>query len=270
MLLTGSNLCRRVTRAATNRPDGVTSRSIARSACAHLLDLPRMRGTTGAASRRGRPRRRGAAPLRLGCSPSLPTTSASRARSASKRSRARGPSPNRTPPSRSAFAYTQSRATPSSSARSRASIRPTLGRADATSAARCSASDSISTASSARKLPRRVASSSSSCAITAARRDDARAATDLSRSLRMSRSEYRYSGRGSTPRSVYTGGLRASPRAEDRDRREAPHGHAEHHETQDHDHARLEERGQVPAEPSKADQDATFTSLSWTIGASLA
>jgi hypothetical protein len=44
----------------------------------------------------------------------------------------------------------------------------------------------------------------------------------------------------------------------------------EHHETQDHDHARLEERGQVPAEPSKADQDATFTSLSWMIGASLA
>jgi hypothetical protein len=53
-------------------------------------------------------------------------------------------------------------------------------------------------------------------------------------------------------------------------RREAPHGHAEHHEAQDHDHARLEERGQAPAEPSKADQDATFTSLSWMIGASLA
>jgi hypothetical protein len=45
---------------------------------------------------------------------------------------------------------------------------------------------------------------------------------------------------------------------------------AEHHETQDHDHARLDERGQAPAEPSKADQDATFTSLSWMIGASLA
>lgn len=45
---------------------------------------------------------------------------------------------------------------------------------------------------------------------------------------------------------------------------------AEHHETQDHDHARLEERGQVPAEPSKADQDATFTSLNWMIGASFA
>lgn len=29
-------------------------------------------------------------------------------------------------------------------------------------------------------------------------------------------------------------------------------------------------REQVPAEPSKADQDATFTSLSWMIGASLA
>ena len=32
----------------------------------------------------------------------------------------------------------------------------------------------------------------------------------------------------------------------------------------------IDEREQVPAEPSRADQDATFTSLSWMIGASLA
>jgi hypothetical protein len=67
------------------------------------------------------------------------------------------------------------------------------------------------------------------------------------------------------PQQTGRGAWRASLR-----RGEAPHGHAEHHETQGHDHARLEERGQVPAGPSKADQDATITSLSWMIGASLA
>jgi hypothetical protein len=34
-------------------------------------------------------------------------------------------------------------------------------------------------------------------------------------------------------------------------RREAPYGHAEHHETSDHDHARLEERGRCQPNPQK-------------------
>ncbi len=126
---------------------------------------------------------------RLGWSPSLPAASASRARSASERSRARGPFPSRTPPSRSAFAQTQSRATTSCSARSAASINPILGRADATSSARCSATPSISSTSNATRRARRVASSSSSRSITSARRDDARAVPDLSRSLPTTRSE---------------------------------------------------------------------------------
>ena len=151
-----------------------------------------MSGTAAPVLRRGRPwRRLGAATCVAWPSPEF-GVNASWARSASKRNRARGPSPRRTPPSRSAFAYTQSRATPSCSASSCASTKPTFAGADDSTSARRSATASISSISNTRRRPRRVASNTISRAIRGARRDEA----DLGRSVRITGSGDQVPGQG--------------------------------------------------------------------------
>jgi hypothetical protein len=126
----------------------------------HRLALPRMSGTpSGGACRLDRPRWDGRGCWWCPWSSSAVGDSASCARWTSKRSRARGPSPRRIAPKRSAFAYTQLRSTPSCSASSLALRSPPAGCATATISATCSAIASMSSPSRARGLPRRAVGS---------------------------------------------------------------------------------------------------------------